>query len=94
MLETKVTITRATFTRVDFGEPPSVALYKVLTRPDGKKKHVSMSIPIRDGHLLASAEKELQNGDGIEVIIEMRWAEEGIPTTLLGFAKSGREVRH
>lgn len=94
MLETKVTTTRAIFTRIDFGEPPSVALYKVLTRPDGKKKHVSMSIPIRDGHLLAWAEKELQNGDDIEVVMGTRWAEEGIPTTLLRFAKGGREVRH
>lgn len=87
MLETKVSITRAVFTRVDPGEPPSVALYKILTRPDGKRKHVSLSVPIRDGHLLARVEQELQDGDEIEVTVETRWADEGIPHTLLDFSK-------
>jgi len=87
MLETKITTTRATFFRVEPGEPPTVAFHKILTRPDGKQKHIAMSVPIFDELLLARAERELQSGDEIEVIIETRWAEEGIPRTLLDFAK-------
>lgn len=87
MLETKVTTTRSTFARVDPGEPPSLKFHKILTRPDGRQKYVSMSVPIRDKDLLTRAETELRRGDEIEVTIETRWAEEGIPKTLLDFAK-------
>lgn len=52
MLETKVTTTRSTFARVDPGEPPSLKFHKILTRPDGRQKYVSMSVPIRDKDLL------------------------------------------
>ena len=37
MLETKITTSRATFARVEAGEPPTVAFHKILTRPDGKQ---------------------------------------------------------
>ena len=87
MLETKTTTTRAIFAQIDPGEPPSIALHKLLTRPDGKQKHASFSVPIRDKRLLARAEQELQAGDEVEVIVETRWAEEGIPKTLMGFSK-------
>ena len=87
MLETQLTTTRATFTCVDSGDPPSLAFHKVLTRSDGKQKYISMSVPIRDKDLLARAERELQRGDEIEVTIETRWAKPGLPKTLLGFAK-------
>lgn len=87
MLETKITTIHATFNHVKPGNPPSVSLNKVLTRPDGKQKYVSMSIPVRDRLMVARAEKELRPGDDVEVTIETRWAEEGIPKTLLSFAK-------
>ena len=87
MLGTKITTTRATFTRIEQGEPPVVAFHKVLTRPDGARKYIAMSVPVRDERLLARAERDLRSGDEIEVTLETRWAEEGIPTTLLDFAK-------
>lgn len=87
MLETKVTNTRATFARVEPGEPSKIVCHKLLTRPDGKQKHLSISVPIRDERLLARAERELRSGDEIEMTVETRWAEEGIPTTALDFAK-------
>lgn len=87
MLETKITTTRATFTRVELGEPSTVAFHKILTRPDGKQKYVAMSVPIRDERLLARAIRELRSGDEIEVTIETQWTEDGIPKTLLDFAK-------
>jgi len=87
MLETKITTARATFARVEAGEPPTAAFHKILTRPDGKQKYIAMSVPIRDERLMARAVRELRRGDEIEVTIETRWAEEGIPKTLLDFAK-------
>lgn len=47
-----------------------------------------MSVPIRDERLLARAEGDLQSGDGVEVALETCWAEDGIPKTLLDFAKT------
>ena len=88
MLETKITTLRATFTRIEPGEPPAAAFHKILTRPDGARKYVAMSVPIRDERLLARAERDLRSGDEIEVTLETRWAEEGIPKTLLDFAKA------
>lgn len=38
-----------------------------------------MSVPIRDERLLVRAERDLRDSDEIEVTIETRWAEEGIP---------------
>ncbi len=87
MLETEIVTTSATFADIDLGETPSLAFHKILTRPDGKQKYVSMSVPIRDKDLLTRAETALRRGDEIEVTIETRWAEEGIPKTLLNFAK-------
>ena len=88
MLGTKITTLRATFARIKSGEPPTAAFHKTVTRSDGKQKYISTSTPIRDERLLARAKRKLQSGDEIEVIIETRWAEEGIPTTLLDFAKA------
>lgn len=47
-----------------------------------------MSVPIRDERLLARAERNLRSGDEVEVTLETRWADEGIPKTLLDFAKA------
>lgn len=88
MLGTKITTMCAIFTRIEPGEPPTVAFHKILTRPDGAQKSIAMSVPIRDERLLARAESDLRSGDEVEVTIETRWAEEGIPTTLLDFAKA------
>lgn len=87
MLETKKTTTRATFAHIKFGEPPIAVFHKILTRTDGKQKYIAMSVPIRDERLRARAERELRSGDEIEVTIETRWAEDGIPEALLDFAK-------
>lgn len=87
MLETIITTTRATFAHIKPGEPPIAAFHKTVTRPDGKQKYIAMSVPIRDERLRARAERELRSGDEIEVTIETRWAEDGIPKTLLDFAK-------
>ncbi len=88
LLKTQVTTTSATFGGIDAGDPPSLAFYKLPHhRADGKGRHISMSVPIRDPKLLARAEQELRRGDEIEVTIETRWAEEGIPKTLLNFSK-------
>ena len=87
MLETKITTSRAIFSRVETGEPLTVAFHKILTRPDGKQKYIALSVPIRDERLLARVVRELRSGDEIEVTIETRWVEEGIPKTLLDFAK-------
>ena len=86
-LETKVKTISATFTDITPGEPPSLAFHKILTRPDGKQKYMTMSVPIRDKDLLARAEQELRRGDEITVTIETRWAEVGLPKTLLDFSK-------
>ncbi len=87
MLETKITTTCAAFARIESGEPPTAVFHKILTRPDGKQKYVALSVPIRDALLLARASRELRSGDEIQVTIETRWAEEGIPKTLLDFSK-------
>lgn len=88
MLNTLVTTTQATFAGIDAGDPPSLAFYKLPRhRPDGKGRYVSMSAPIRDASILARAERELQRGDEIQVTIETRWGEAGIPKTLLNFSK-------
>ncbi len=87
MLGTKITTLRATFARIEPGKPPTAAFHKTLTRPDGAQKYIAVSVPVRDECLLARAERDLRSGDEIEVTIETRWAEEGIPTTLLDFAK-------
>jgi len=86
-LETKITTIRATFAHIEAGEPPSIAFHKILTRPDGNQKYIDMTVPIRDERLLARAERELRSGDVIEINVETRWAEVGIPTILLDFAK-------
>lgn len=88
MLETKTTPMRTIFAYIEPGETPAAAFHKILTRPDGARKSIAMSIPIRDERLLARAEKDLRNGDEIEVTLETCWAEEGIPETLLDFAKA------
>lgn len=87
MLETKVTNTRATFARVEPGEPSKIVCHKLLIRPDGKQKYLSISVPIRDERLLARVERELRSGDEIEMTVETRWAEAGIPTAALDFSK-------
>lgn len=87
MMETKITTTRATFTRIESGELPIAVFHKILTRPDGKQKYVALSVPIRDARLFARALRELRSGDEIEVTIETQWAEEDIPKILLDFAK-------
>lgn len=87
MLETKITTTRATFARNESGEPPIAVFHKILMRPDGKQKYVALSVPIRDARLPARALRKLQSGDEIEVTIETRWDEEGIPKALLDFVK-------
>ena len=87
MLETKITTFLAAFVRVDGGELPSIALRKIVTRPDGKQKYVAMTVPIRDQELLARSKKELREGDQVEIKIETRWAEAGIPKTLIDFSK-------
>ena len=79
ILGTKVKTISATFTHITSGEPPSLAFHKILTRPDGKQKYMTMSVPIRDADLLARAEQELTRGDEITVTIETRWAEAGLP---------------
>ncbi len=56
MLETKITTTSLIFSRVEIGESSSIVGHKIITRPDGKQKHISVSIPIRDERLLARAE--------------------------------------
>jgi len=89
MLGTKITTMCATFAQIEPGEPPTVAFHKILTRPDGARKYIAMSLPIRDERLLERAERELRSGDEIKATIETCWAEEGIPTTLLDFAKAG-----
>ena len=89
MLGTKTTTLRATFARIEPGEPPTTAFHKTLTQPGGVQKYVAMSVPIRDERLLERAERELRSGDEIKATIETCWAEEGIPTTLLDFAKAG-----
>ena len=88
MLETKIATMCATFSRIEPGEPPTVAFHKILTRPDGARKYVAMSVPIRDERLLARAERDLWGDDEIEVTLETCWAEEGIPKTLLDFSKA------
>ena len=87
MLGTKITVTRVTFARTEAGEPPTAAFHKILARPDGARKYIAMSVPIRDERLLAQAERDLRSGDEIEIMIKTRWAEEGIPKTLQNFAK-------
>ena len=67
---------------------PASRSTKSLTRPDGKQKYMTMSVPIRDAALLARAERELTRGDEITVTIETRWAEEGLPKTLLDFSNA------
>ena len=88
MLGTKITVTRVTFARTEAGEPPTAAFHKILARPDGARKYITMSVPIRDERLLARAERDLWGGDEIEVTLETCWAEEGIPKTLLDFSKA------
>ena len=85
MLETKVTTIVAEFVRIVNGPTPSIALHKIVTRPDGKQKPIAMTVPVEDTFLLARAERDLRAGDLIEVKIETRWAEEGIPKTLVDF---------
>jgi len=75
MLETKITTTRATFARTEPGEPPTVAFHEISTRPDGARKYIAMSVPIRDEGLLARVERDLRSGDEIEVTIETCWGE-------------------
>jgi hypothetical protein len=87
MLEMKITTMRVTFSGVKVGEPPIAVFHKILTRPDGKQKYVALSVPVRDAGLLARVAGELHLDDGIEVTVETRWAEKGIPKTLLNFAK-------
>lgn len=87
MLETKITTTSLTFSRIEIGASSSIVGHKLITRPDGKQKHISVSIPIRDERLLARAEGELHRGDAIVITVETRWAEAGIPTTALDFAR-------
>ena len=89
MLGTKTITLRATFARIELGEPPTTAFHKTLTQPGGVQKYVAMSLPIRDERLPERAERELRSGDEIKATIETCWAEEGIPTTLLDFAKAG-----
>ena len=94
-LETKVKTISATFTGITSGEPPSLTFHKILTRPDGRQRYMTMSVPIRDADLLARAEQELTRGNEITVTIETRWAEADLPKTLLDFSKVGdRRNRH
>lgn len=87
MLETKKIIFVAEFARIDGGETPSMALRKIVTRPDGGQKSIAMTIPVPDAALLARAGQELRDGDQIEVEIETRWGEKDIPKSLLGFSR-------
>ena len=88
MLQTETITTSGTFASIDPGEPPRLAFYKLPHhRPDGKGRYASMSVPVHDAHLLARAEQELTRGDEITVTIETRWAEVGLPKTLLDFSK-------
>lgn len=88
MLQTETITLSATFAAIDPGAPQSLAFYKLPHhRSDGKGRYLSMLVPIRDAALLARAERELQRGDEITVTIETRWAEVGLPKTLLNFSK-------
>ena len=87
MLETKITTLLAEFVRIDNRGLPEIVLRKIVTRPDGQQKYVAMAVPIRDQDLLAQAARDLRERDQIEIKIETRWAEEGIPKTLLSFTK-------
>ncbi len=88
MLQTETITLSATFAAIDPGVPPSLAFFKLPHhRPNGKGRYFSMSVPIRDAVLLARAERELTRGDEITVTLETRWAEAGLPKTLLDFSK-------
>ena len=87
MLETKITTLLAEFVRISNHAPPQIVLRKIMTRPDGQQKYVAMTAPIRNQDLLARAARDLREGDQIEIKIETRWAEAGIPKTLLSFTK-------
>ena len=87
MLETKTTTMQATVTAINDGENPSLSLSRLLTRRDGGQKNMSIILPICDSALLMRAKHELKQGDTVEVVLETRWAEKGIPKTLLGFIK-------
>ncbi|MBV9850294.1 MAG: hypothetical protein JO250_11515 [Armatimonadetes bacterium] len=88
MLQTETITLSATFAAIDPGVPPSLAFYKLPHhRPDGKGRHFSMAVPVCDAALLARAERELTRGGEITVTVETRWAEPGLPKTLLDFSK-------
>ena len=88
MLQTETITLSATFAAIDPGATPSLAFYKLPHhRPDSKGRYFSMSVPIRDAALLARAERQLQRGDEITDTIKTRWAEAGLPKTLLDFSK-------
>lgn len=86
MLRTELTTIRATFVGLTEGEPPSVRLHKLLTRPDGGQKPFSMLVPVLDTRLLARLRSELSPGNLIEVTVETHWGEMGIPKMLIDFA--------
>lgn len=87
MPKTEVTSIRATFGGIDAGDPPRLAFFRMpYHRLDGKGRYFSISVPIRDAGLLARAKRELRCGDEIEVTIETRWTEAGLPKMLIDFA--------
>jgi len=87
VLETKITTLLAEFAAIDTRDLPSMVLRKLMTRPDGKKNPVAIKVPVRDAALLARARQELRERDQIEVEVETRWAEPGIPKSLLRFSR-------
>ena len=59
-------------------------------RPDGTEKIVSSLTPVNDLALLKKLET-LNHGDVIEITIETRWNEPGIPSEVLALSVTGRQ---
>ena len=66
--------------------------YVKSRRPDGLTKTVSSLTPVHNSEVLEKL-KAVKPGDEIEITIETKWNETGIPQELLAFTVTGQRTQ-
>jgi len=93
MTQPESVATEVTVAGIVAGDPPLLAWQKRLHRSDGKQKvHVQWT-PVLDQALLERLQRQVCEGDQIEIVVVTDWSRAGAPTYLAGFSVGAMTAR-
>ena len=77
---------RVRMTDITPGNPVTLTVAQCVTRPDGKSRTITQTVPILDRCLARRALDEIGMGDEIDATIVTEWSKDGYETYLLDFS--------